>query len=251
MNAKSAKVVITGGASGLGLAVVNEFLQHKAKITVLDIQAGENIREDSNLHFIETEITNESSVTRAIDCVTKEIGGITCLVNCAGIAYSERVIGRDRLHDKEEFSKVIGINLIGTFLMCRAVTNVMQYNSPDENNERGVIINTASISAFDGQIGQAAYAASKGGVVSLTLPLAREFASIGVRVMTIAPGLFNTPMFEKLPNTVRQSFSELTPFPKRLGKPEEFARLVSHIYENPMLNGEVIRLDGALRMPPK
>lgn len=251
MNAKSAKVIVTGGASGLGLAVVNKFLQLKAKIAVLDIQTSESIQKDSNIYFLKTDITNASSVTRAVECVTEDFGEITCLVNCAGIAYSERVIGRDRLHDIEEFFKVINVNLIGTFVMCRAVANVMQNNSPDENNERGVIINTASIAAFDGQIGQAAYAASKGGVVSLTLPLAGEFARIGVRVMTIAPGLFNTPMFERFPDAVRQSLSELTPFPKRLGKPEEFASLVCHIYQNPMLNGEVIRLDGALRMPPK
>lgn len=251
MNAKSAKVVVTGGASGLGLAVVNEFLQHKAKVAVFDIHAGENLPKDSSIHFFKTDITNESSVTRAIESVTSDFGEITCLVNCAGIAYSERVIGRDRLHDIEEFSKVINVNLIGTFVMCRAIANVMQNNPADENNEQGVIINTASIAAFDGQIGQAAYAASKGGVASLALPLAREFARIGVRVMTIAPGLFKTPMFERLPEAAKQSLSELAPFPKRLGKPEEFAHLVSHIYQNPMLNGEVIRLDGALRMPPK
>ena len=229
MNAKFAKVVVTGGASGLGLAVVNEFLQLKAKVAVLDLQASETILKYSSVHFINTDITNESSVMQAIEILTNDFGEITCLVNCAGIAYSERVLSRDRLHEKEEFSNVINVNLIGTFLTCRAVADVMQFNSPDENNERGVIINTASIAAFDGQIGQAAYAASKGGVVSLTLPLAREFANIGVRVMTIAPGLFNTPMFEKLPDTVRQSLSELTPFPKRLGKPEEFAHLVCHI----------------------
>ncbi len=251
MNTKSAKVVVTGGASGLGLAVVNEFLQHKAKVAVFDIQAGEDLPKDSSIFFLKTDITNESSVTRAIESVTSDLGGITCLVNCAGIAYSKRVIGRDRLHDIKEFSKVINVNLIGTFIMCRAVANVMQNNPADENNEQGVIINTASIAAFDGQIGQAAYAASKGGVASLALPLSREFAHIGVRVMTIAPGLFKTPMFERLPETVKQSLSQLAPFPKRLGKPEEFAHLVSHIYQNPMLNGEVIRLDGALRMPPK
>ena len=251
MNTKFAKVVVTGGASGLGLAVVNEFLQHKAKVAVFDIQAGDDLPKDDSIFFLKTDITNESSVTRAIESVTSDLGGITCLVNCAGIAYSERVIGRDRLHDIEKFSTVINVNLIGTFVMCRAVATVMQNNPADKNKEQGVIINTASIAAFDGQIGQAAYAASKGGVASLTLPLAREFARIGVRVMTIAPGLFKTPMFERLPEAAKQSLSQLAPFPKRLGKPEEFAQLVSHIYQNPMLNGEVIRLDGALRMPPK
>lgn len=251
MNVTTAKVVVTGGASGLGLAVVDEFLQRQAKVAVLDLQTGKSIEKDRNVHFIMTDITNEPSVTHAIENIIDDFGEITCLVNCAGITYSERVIGRESLHDIQEFSKVIDVNLIGTFIMCKAVTKVMQQNPPDENNEQGVIINTASIAAFDGQIGQAAYAASKGGVASLTLPLAREFARMGVRVMTIAPGLFSTPMFEKLPEPARQSLSELAPFPKRLGKPEEFARLVIHIYENSMLNGEVIRLDGALRMPPK
>ena len=251
MNINSAKVVITGGASGLGLAVVDEFLRHKAKVAVLDMQTGESIEKGRNIHFIQTDITKESSVTHSIENIIDDFDEINCLVNCAGVVHSERVIGRDGLHDIDAFFNVINVNLTGTFCMCKAVANTMQNNTPDENNERGVIINTASIAAYDGQIGQAAYAASKGGVASLTLPLAREFARMGVRVMTIAPGVFNTPMFESLPQDVKQNLSELTPFPKRLGEPEEFAQLVSHIYQNPMLNGEVIRLDGALRMPPK
>ena len=251
MNINSAKVVVTGGASGLGLAVVDVFSRQSAQVAVLDIQTGSCIENDRNIHFVMTNITNENDVSHAINNVLSEFGEINCLVNCAGMAYSAKLIGRENLHNIEEFSNVINVNLVGTFIMCREVANVMQNNSPDENNERGVIINTASIAAYDGQIGQVAYAASKGGVASLTLPLAREFARIGVRVITIAPGLFNTPMFENLPESVKQSLSELIPFPNRLGKPEEFAALVKHIYENPMLNGEIIRLDGALRMPPK
>ena len=251
MNINAAKVIITGGASGLGLAVVDEFLKNKANVAVLDNQIGDSLEQDRNVYYINIDITKESSVTSAIENIVNDFGEITCLVNCAGIAHSGRVIGRDELHDLDAFSNVISVNLKGTFMMCRVVANVMQNNVADENNERGVIINTASIAAFDGQIGQAAYAASKGGVASLTLPLAREFARMGIRVMTIAPGLFSTPMFDKLPEAIKQNLSELAPFPKRLGKPDEFARLVTHIYENPMLNGEVIRLDGALRMPPK
>ena len=251
MNINAAKVIITGGTSGLGLAVVDEFLKNKAKVAVLDNQIGDSLEKDRKVYYINIDITKELSVINAIENIVNDFGEITCLVNCAGISHSERVIGRDELHNIDAFSNVININLQGTFMMCRAVANVMQSNAADDNNERGVIINTASIAAFDGQIGQAAYAASKGGVASLTLPLAREFARIGIRVMTIAPGLFSTPMFDKLPEAIKQNLSELAPFPKRLGKPDEFAKLVTHIYENPMLNGEVIRLDGALRMPPK
>lgn len=251
MNLTSAKTIVAGGASGLGLAVVDEFLKYNANVAVLDIQTGECINKDRNIYFIETDITNESSVSCAIEKVINKFEEITCLINCAGIACSKRVVGRDELHDIDTFSKVINTNLTGTFIMCRTVANRMQKNLPNENNERGVIINTASIAAFEGQIGQAAYAASKGGIASLTLPLAREFARMGIRVMTIAPGLFDTPMFEKLPEVAKQNLSELSPFPNRLGKSQEFARLACHIYENPMLNGEVIRLDGALRMPPK
>lgn len=180
------------------------------------------------------------------------LGEITLAVNCAGVAPSRRVLARDGLMSTEEFEGIIHINLIGTFTVCRAVANVMQHNNgqgPDD--ERGVIVNTASVAALEGQIGQAAYSASKGGVVSMALPLAREFARIGVRVMTIAPGIFETPMFDTLPVEAREALAANTPYPNRLGQAHEFALLVQQIYENPMLNGEVIRLDGALRMQPK
>ncbi len=251
MNLRNAKIIVTGGASGLGLAVVNEFVHHNARVAILDINTNESIVNHENMLFIKTDVSSESEINTAIQQVTKEFGGITGLINCAGIASSQRVIGRDNLHKTNEFTRTIGVNLTGTFLCCREAANAMQNNNPNKDNERGVIINTASIAAFDGQIGQAAYAASKGGIVSLTLPLAREFARFGVRVMAIAPGLFDTPIFENLPEESKQHLCELTPFPKRLGNPREFAILVRHIYENPMLNGETIRLDGALRMPPK
>jgi NAD(P)-dependent dehydrogenase (short-subunit alcohol dehydrogenase family) len=200
--------------------------------------------------FVETDVTDEGSVRSAVE-TAQELGEFRGAVNCAGIASAEKVLGREGPHSLDSFSKVVQVNLIGTFNVIRLASEAMSVRDPLESGERGVIVNTASVAAFDGQIGQVAYAASKGGVVSLTLPVARELARSGIRVMTIAPGIFDTPMMSGLPEDARISLGEQVPFPSRLGKPEEYAALVKHIVENEMLNGEVIRLDGAIRMAPK
>ncbi len=253
MKLSSAKAVITGGASGLGLAVAKKVISAGGAMAILDCNAERGAATISSLgeraHFFETDVSSEMSVDLAISAAASALQGITLAVNCAGIAPSQRVLGRDRLMSTAEFERVININLIGTFTVCRAVANVMQHNEASEpDGERGVIINTASIAAYEGQIGQTAYAASKGGVLSMTLPLAREFARIGVRVMSIAPGVFETPMYDTLPVEARDTLAANTPFPQRLGQAEEFSNLVASIYENAMLNGSVIRIDGALRM---
>jgi len=255
MNIKAAKAIVTGGASGLGLAVARRLTRSGAKVAVFDVdpkvkdRIAHELGNDA-IYFV-TDVTSESSVDQAVAAAAERLRGLTLAVNCAGIVQSRRVLGRDGLLASAHFARVVEVNLIGTFTVCRAVANVMRQNDPMENGERGVIVNTASIAAFEGQVGQAAYAASKGGVVSLTLPLAREFANLGIRVTAIAPGLFKTPMLRELPVETRIKLAKQIPFPNRLGEPEEFAELVCHIYENPMLNGAVIRLDGALRMPPK
>ena len=256
MKFEQCNAVVTVGASGLGFAVAERVVALGGKAVMLDLQAerGRAMAQKlgSNALFVETDVTQEVSVDEAVGKAVEFLTEVTLGVNCAGIAPSRRVLARDGLMSTDEFSKVININLIGTFSVCRALANVMQNNaSQGEDEERGVIVNTASVAAIEGQIGQAAYSASKGGVVSMALPLAREFSRIGVRVMTIAPGIFETPMFDTLPAEAREALAANTPYPKRLGKPEEFAQLVQQIYENSMLNGEVIRLDGALRMQPK
>ena len=256
MNFTHCKALITGGASGLGLAVAKNVINAGGQACLLDInpELGKSIVNElgDRAHFIETNVTSEAAVDQAVAATVERMGEITLTVNCAGIAPSQRVLGRDELMSTAEFAHIIQINLIGTFAVSRAVANVMQHNNGQGgDNERGVIINTASVAALEGQIGQAAYSASKGGVVSMALPLAREFARIGVRVMTIAPGIFETPMFDTLPVEAREALAANTPFPNRLGQAHEFAQLVQQIYENAMLNGEVIRLDGALRMQPK
>ncbi len=244
--------LVTGGASGLGLATARAVINASGKVAMLDIneQAGQKALKElgGSAMFIETDVTHEKQVDEAVAEIVKQFGYVNLAVNCAGIAPSQRVLGKDALMSTEDFAKTININLTATFCVCRAAANAMQHNTPRENEERGVIINTASIAAFDGQIGQAAYAASKGGIASMTLPLAREFARFGIRVMTIAPGLFKTPLFDKLPEKAINALAEFIPFPKRIGQPEEFADLVLHIFNNRMFNGEVIRLDGALRM---
>ena len=249
---KGVRIVVSGGASGLGRAVVEQFAAAQARVVVLDLNeaAGRSLGDTwgANLRFVCTDVTAEPSVDAAVRSAHDWLGGIDAVVNCAGIAPARRVLAKDGLMTTADYTRVIQINLIGTFCMCRAAADVMQHNTPDANGQRGVIINTASIAAFDGQIGQAAYSASKAGIVGMTLPLAREFARIGVRVMTIAPGLFRTPLFDTLPAKAVADLEASTPFPKRLGNPPEFAALVAHIIENPMLNGETIRLDGALRM---
>jgi len=246
------KAVITGGASGLGYATAKSIVEAGGKVTLLNLhkEAGESAQASlgTNALFVETDVGSEEQVDNAIAQACEHSGEINLVVNCAGIAPSKRVLGRDGLMPISDFESVISTNLNGTFTVIRAAVNKMQNNSPDADDQRGVIVNTASIAAFDGLIGQAAYSASKGGISSMTLPLAREFARIGIRVMCIAPGLFRTPMFDTLPEKAVTALESATPFPSRLGNPDEFAAMVCHIYQNTMLNGETIRLDGALRM---
>lgn len=253
MELSEAKAIVIGGGSGLGLAVAKRVQHAGGTVAVLDVNEFARNTVSSELGsealFIHTDVTSESSVDKAVNAVAIEFQGITLAVNCAGVVQSKRVIGRRGVLSQEEFAKVINVNLIGTFIVCRAAALAMRENTPDKNNERGVLINVASIAAFEGQIGQTAYAASKGGIVSLTLPLAREFARFGIRVMAIAPGLIRTPLLDHISEPAKEHLTQSIPFPHRLGEPDEFAQLVCSIYENPLLNGEVIRLDGALRMP--
>lgn len=251
---KNIKAVITGAASGLGFATAEKITRGGGKVAIIDIdqERGEKalyqLGAGSSALFCKTDVTQETAVDEAIATTVDTFGNINLCVNCAGIAPSQRVLGKQGLMSAQQFLNVININLLSTFNVIRAVSNEMQHNDPDENEQRGVIINTASIAAYDGQIGQCAYAASKGGIVSMTLPLAREFARIGIRVMTIAPGLFKTPIIDTLPEKAVNALADSIPFPHRLGDPAEFASTVLHIVRNPMLNGETIRLDGALRM---
>ena len=247
--------IVTGGSSGLGEATARKILEKGGNVSILDMQEDETkgLSEEFGeaCTFFYTDVTNEESINEALTSAISKYQFINLLVNCAGIGIASKVIGKEKLHDSSIFQKIINVNLVGTFNVLKLVAEKMIENQPDDDNFRGVIINTASIAAFDGQIGQAAYSASKGGIVSLTLPLAREFARYGIRVCTIAPGLFETPMMSGLPEKAYQTLVDSTLFPKRLGYPKEFAKLVLSIFENNMLNGEVIRLDGALRMSPK
>ncbi len=247
--------LVTGGASGLGGACVRLLTASGANAVVADLneEAGNAMASEvgEKVIFIKTDVTNEDSVKQAVAAAVEKFGGLHGSIQCAGIGHAERVLGKTGPHSLEAFSKVISVNLIGTFNTIRLAGEAISKSEPNEAGERGVIINTASVAAFDGQIGQAAYAASKGGIVGMTLAIAREFARFGIRVMTIAPGIFNTPLMAGLPEAARESLGQQVPFPPRLGEPEEFAMLAKHIIENPMLNGEVIRLDGALRMAPK
>jgi len=247
MEAQGRTFLVTGGGSGLGAAVAGNLAGGGANVVVADLEGEEN----ENVRFIKTDVTDEENVQAAIDAAQEEFGGLHGAINCAGVATAEKVLGREGPHALDSFNKVVQVNLVGTFNIARLAAAVIKENEPTEDGERGIIVNTASVAAFEGQIGQAAYAASKGGVVSLTLPLAREFARYGIRVMSIAPGIFDTPMMAGLPEEARESLGNQIPFPSRLGKPEEFAALVRHIVENEMLNGEVIRLDGAIRMAGK
>lgn len=250
--------LITGGGSGLGAACARMLVSRGANVLIADInaQTGEALAEELGpaAAFCHADVTSEESVRAAVASAMAQataLGGLRGVINCAGIAIAERVVGREGPHDLERFSRVIAVNVIGSFNVIRLAAAAMIPQEPTAEGERGVIINTASVAAYDGQIGQAAYAASKGGVVSMTLPIARELARFGIRVVTIAPGIFDTPMMAGLPEAARQSLGQQVPFPSRLGRPEEYAALAGHIIENPMLNGEVIRLDGALRMAPK
>ena len=244
--------IVTGAASGLGAACASMLVQGGGKVVITDIndQAGEGGAQSlgASARFVSADVADAVAGQAVVDAAIKNFGAVHGLINCAGIAPAEKVLGREALHALDSFERVLRVNLTGSFNMIRLAAHAMSRNTPENDGERGVIINTASVAAFDGQVGQAAYSASKAGVAGMTLPLARELSRHGIRVMTIAPGVFETPMMAAMPETVRESLGAMVPFPPRLGKPEEYANLARHIIENVMLNGEVIRLDGALRM---
>lgn len=255
MQVQGKTFLVTGGSSGLGAACVRRLVGAGAKVVIADLNAGAGEALAGELgeatRFVKTNVVDEQAVQTAVSTATETFGGLHGAINCAGVAIAVKVLGRKGVHPLDQFSKVIRVNLIGSFNVIRLAAAVMAESEADAAGERGVIINTASVAAFDGQVGQAAYSASKGGIVSMTLPIARELARHGIRVMTIAPGIFDTPMLAGLPEKARLSLGEQVPFPSRLGQPAEFAALAQHIIENQMLNGEVIRLDGAIRMAPK
>jgi len=255
MDLASVRAVVTGGASGLGRATAARLAGAGARVAILDrpASAGADVAKSLGAAavFTAADVTSADDVARALDAARAGLGAINVLVNCAGIGTAMKTVGRSGPAKLEEFSRVIQVNLIGTFNCIRLAAAQMAKNAPNGEGERGVIINTASVAAFDGQIGQAAYSASKGGVVGMTLPIARDLAELGIRVCTIAPGLFETPMLAGLPEPARVSLGKQVPFPPRLGRPTEYAALAAHIIENPMLNGETIRLDGAIRMQPR
>ena len=240
--------IVTGGGSGLGAATARMLTEAGGRVLLADVAEADP---PANGAFLRTDVTSEADAQAAVEHAVRSFGGLHGLVNCAGVVIGERVAGWDAPHRMDSFARVIAVNLLGTFNMIRLAAQAMRAGAPDTEGERGVIVNTASVAAYEGQIGQAAYAASKGGVVGMTLPIARELARDGIRVVTIAPGLFETPMMLGLPPEVQAALGAGVPFPPRLGRPAEFAALVRQVFENTMLNGEVIRLDGALRMAPK
>ena len=243
-------VVVSGGASGLGEATARYFAAEGAKVTLLDRDAerGPVVAGEIGGYFVQADVTDDHSVTQAVASAVEQMGGLNVAINCAGIALGIKTVGRDGAHPLDAFQRTVDINLVGSFNLGRVAAAEMSNNEPDSDGARGVLINTASVAAFDGQKGQAAYAASKGGVVGMTLPMARDLASSGIRVMTIAPGIFKTPMLAGLPEEVQASLAADVPNPPRLGDPSEYARLAGFIVEMGYLNGEVIRIDGALRM---
>ncbi|MGQ9373934.1 3-hydroxyacyl-CoA dehydrogenase [Acinetobacter tandoii] len=248
--------VVTGGASGLGAATVKYLIHAGARVAFVDMnqELGYALKQHlgENAKFYPLDVTNEQTVKSFFLNVEQDFGQLNGLVNCAGIAPSAKILGRDGLHDLAMFQKVLEVNVTGSFNMIRFAAELMaKYELKNDEEDRGVIINTASVAAYDGQIGQAAYSASKGAIVAMTLPLARELSRNAIRVMTIAPGIMETPMLKGMPQNVQDALGQMVPFPPRLAKPEEFASLVGHIVENTYLNGEVIRLDGAIRMAPK
>ena len=255
MTVNNKTFVVTGAASGLGLATAQMLVEQHANVLLLDINgpAGEQAAQSlgERALFVKTDVTDEQSVANAIDAAVQKWGALHGAVSCAGIGPSARILGKNGVHPLGDFSKVVQVNLIGTFNVLRLAADKIQSNEPGESGERGVIITTASVAAFDGQIGQAAYSASKGGIAAMTLPAARELARFGIRVMCIAPGIFETPLMDNLSEDIKLSLGRQVPFPSRLGQPSEFAALVRHILENQMLNGETIRLDGAIRMAAK
>ena len=255
MDVKSAKAIVTGGASGLGRATAARLVAAGGRVALLDrpASAGAAVAREmgASAMFTPADVTSADDVAAALARAREHLGGVNILVNCAGIGTAMKTVGKSGPAKLEEFTRVIQVNLIGTFNCIRLVAAEMAKETPGADGERGVIINTASVAAFDGQIGQAAYSASKGGIVGMTLPIARDLAELGIRVMTIAPGIFETPLLGTLPEPVRASLAKQVPFPQRLGQPDEYAALALHIIENQMLNGETIRLDGAIRMQPR
>jgi NAD(P)-dependent dehydrogenase (short-subunit alcohol dehydrogenase family) len=251
MNLEGSVALITGGASGLGQATARELADHGADVVVLDLpDAAERVAAEGRFAFAAADVRDEAQVQAAVDAALAR-GPLRVLVNCAGVGTPQRIVRKGVPHALDAFQRTIDINLVGTFNVLRLAAAAMQQGERDANGELGVIINTASVAAYDGQIGQAAYAASKGGIVGLTITAARDLSDAGIRVVTIAPGLFSTPLFDELPQEVRDALGASVPHPRRLGEPPEYAALARHIVENPMLNGETIRLDGAIRMAPR
>jgi NAD(P)-dependent dehydrogenase (short-subunit alcohol dehydrogenase family) len=255
MKFAEARAVVTGGASGLGNAVARHVVARGGRVAMLDIQEAPGQAAAAelgpNASFIRCDVTSENDVNTAMNAARERMGSITLLVNCAGVVGAGRMLGKSGPMAGEFFTRVIHINLIGTFLADKAAAAIMQQNAPNEDGERGLLIHTSSVAAFEGQIGQVAYSATKAAVMGMTLPIARELAMFGIRCVSIAPGIFHTPMMDAMPPELQQSLGKQVPFPQRLGKPAEYAQLVASIVENPMLNGETIRLDGAIRMQPK
>jgi len=252
MEISSKVFIVTGGASGLGAGTVRMLVSHGAKVVIADVQdeSGEALAKELGQRYVHCDVTQEADGKQAV-AAALELGSLFGLVNCAGVAPAAKIVGKNGAHPLDLFQKVVSINLIGSFNMMRLAAEAMSANTPEPTGERGVMINTASVAAFDGQIGQAAYAASKAGVAGMTLPIARDLSRTGIRCMTIAPGIFGTPMIFGMPQEVQDSLAASIPFPARLGRPEDYAKLVHSIITNEMLNGETIRLDGAIRMPPK
>lgn len=252
----STRAIVTGGVSGLGFAVARHLVAQGGKVALFDLNDDKGtaaIAElgEANARYFRTDVSDEAGVVANVDAANAFLGGLNVAINCAGILGAGRVLGKDGAMPLSQFQTTVMVNLVGSFNVAKAAAAVMQHNAPGADGERGVIVNTASVAAYEGQIGQAAYSASKGGVVAMTLPMARELARFGIRVMTVAPGIFWTPMVDGMPESVQQSLSASIPFPSRLGKPEEFADLVAYILGNTYLNGETIRLDGATRLAPK
>jgi NAD(P)-dependent dehydrogenase (short-subunit alcohol dehydrogenase family) len=256
MHLSSARAIVTGGVSGLGIAVARHLVSQGGKVALLDLNDDKGIAAvaelgEANARYFRTDVSDEAGVVANVDAAKTFLGGLNVAINCAGILGAGRMLGKDGAMPLSQFQTTVMVNLVGSFNVAKAAAALMQHNEPGTDGERGVIVNTSSVAAYEGQIGQAAYSASKGGVVAMTLPMARELARFGIRVMTVAPGIFWTPMVDGMPESVQQSLSASIPFPSRLGKPEEFADLVAYILSNTYLNGETIRLDGATRLAPK